>query len=135
MRWPRHQQSEARHQLDRVLIQAAELRIRLAEAVQQSNALRAELARERRATETVVDNALFAAGAAPIFDPQHRRFQPRTMEQQQAEAQRSGRVLSAAEWRRQIEDLDRQAAERDRRGKLAEELKALADERRTQAQG
>lgn len=91
--------------------------------------MRAELERQRRATEWVVDNALFAAGAAPIFDPGHERFRPRAVEQQQAEAARPQRPLTLAEWRREVERLDQEVAERDRKGRMAEDLKRMAAER------
>lgn len=91
--------------------------------------MRAELERQRRATEWVVDNALFAAGAAPVFDPGHERFRPRPVEAQQAEAAQPQRPLTLAEWRREVERLDREVAERDRKGRMAEELKRMAEER------
>ena len=94
---------------------------------------REETERQRRATEWVVDNALFAAGAAPVFDPGHERFRPRPVEQQQAEAGQPQRPLMLAEWRREIERLDREVAERDRQGRFAEELKQMAQERRSDA--
>jgi hypothetical protein len=92
--------------------------------------LRQELERQRRATEWVVDNALFAAGAAPVFDPGHERFRPRAVEAQQGEAAAPQRPLTLAEWRREIERLDQEVAARDRRGQMAEELKRLAEERK-----
>lgn len=92
---------------------------------------REETERQRRATEWVVDNALFAAGAAPVFDPGHARFQPRAVEAQRAEAAKPPRPMTLAEWRREIERLDREVAERDRKGRLAEELKQMAQERQS----
>ena len=112
-------------------IRCERLEVRLEESELARQRERQQLERERQALEAVVDNALFAAGGAPIFDPTAARFQPRRLEQQHAEAATAGRpgALTMAEWRQRVERLDQERAERDRRAQMAEELEALARER------
>ncbi len=135
MSWPWHETGRQRRRADLLLVRCDTLAARVSELERQRDELRGALARERGACERVVDNALFAAGAQPMFDPDHPRFRPRPVAEQQAEAQQAGRAaapLTMAEWRQRVEKLEQERAERDRRGQLAEELKALAAERRTQ---
>jgi len=125
--WP--EGGGVKRQRDHALVRAVQLEARLGEAMEQREQLRRELTVSQQALERVVDNALFAAGAAPIYHPEDKRFQPRPAEQQQAEARRAAQALTPQEWRRKVEEMDRTLAERDRRTQLADELRALAQER------
>lgn len=120
-----------RRQRDHALVRAVQLEARLEEAVAERDRLRQELATVQRALERVVDNALFAAGASPVFEPEAARFQPRDTEAQRAEAERLAArpPLSPEQWRRRVEELDREAAQRDRKAQVVEELRRLRDER------
>lgn len=121
-----------RQERDHSLARVAQLEVRLQEASDQRDELRGQLIEARQALARVVDNALFAAGCPPVFEPDAQRFQPRGIEQQQAEAQKLAAAppLSPAEWRRRVEEMDHQAAERDRKARLREELRRVADEER-----
>ncbi|MGH9393312.1 MAG: hypothetical protein ACRD1E_04020 [Terriglobales bacterium] len=124
--WPG---AQARRQRDHALVRAVQLEARLGETVEQRNRLQRELTVAQAALERVVDNAMFAAGAAPVFHPEDARFRPRDVAAQLAEQERARAkpVLTPGEWRRQVELLDREAAERDRKARMAEELKGEAE--------
>jgi len=134
MMWPWMRKNEARRQRDHALVRAVQLEAQLREMTEQRDALRRELAAERQALERVVDNALFAAGAAPVFHPEDARFRPKPVEQQAVEAGRARPALSPAEWRRKVETLDREAAERDRKVRAREELAEVAEQARASRQ-
>lgn len=126
MKWP---WTEVRRQRDRALIQLVEAQAKLREANEQRDGLRRELAVVQQALERVVDNALFAAGAAPVFHPEDARFRPRPVEQQLAEIQALQNEpvgMSPAEWRRRIEAADRERAQRDRKAELVADLRQVA---------
>lgn len=128
--------ADVRRQRDRALIQLVEAEARLRELREQRDALRGELTTVHRALERVVDNALFAAGAAPAFHPEDARFQPKSMERQLAEADaaRTKPVgMNPAEWRRKVEALESERAARDSKTAMVEELRTIAAERKGQA--
>lgn len=132
MKWPWQAAAEVKRQRDHALVRALQLEARLRDVSEDRERLAAELRQAQQSLERVVDNALFAAGAAPVFHPEDARFQPRTAEQQAAEAAKAAQPLSPAEWRRKVELLDAERAERDRKAKLHQELQRIAGERRSQ---
>lgn len=124
--------TSVRRERDHALIRAVQLETRLQEAIEQRDQLRRQLDEARQVLTRVVDNALFAAGCSPVFEPGAERFRPRTVERQQDEAARleARPPLSPAAWRRQVEIMDREAAARDQKARLREELHKVADEAR-----
>lgn len=88
-----------------------------------------ECARLRAAINRMADNALHAAGVAPIFEPDAERFRVKSAAEQIAAVSRDARPLSAKEWRARLEKEQAELAERDRRARLRAELKKLAEER------
>lgn len=125
MRWLWQESAHQRRRADLLYLRCESLESQIRDLKEQLIASRAEVQVQRTAVEKVVDNALFAAGAAPIFDPGAARFQPRSVEQQRAESHRD-HPLSPAEWRARVEQLDAEAAERNRKAELAEDLRKLA---------
>jgi len=134
MTWPWNSSADVRRQRDHALVRAVQLEAQLREMTEQRDALRRELAAERQTLERVVDNALFASGASPVFHPEDARFRPKPVELQAAEAGRARQALSPAEWRRKVETLDREAAERDRKARAREELAEVAEQARAARQ-
>ncbi|MGH9467912.1 MAG: hypothetical protein ACRD1Y_11215 [Terriglobales bacterium] len=119
-----HGLAEITRQRDHALVRVMQLEARLTDLGDDRDRLTAELRRAGQALERVVDNVLFAAGAAPVFAPEERRFQPRSAEAQTAEAERARTPLGPEEWRRRIEQADAERAARDRKARLMEQLKA-----------
>jgi len=117
-----------RRERDHALLRVAELEERLRIAGEAREQLEHECERLKTTLERVVDNTLFGAGAAPMFHPEDARFQPKEVARQAAEATHAHPPLSAAQWRRKIEALDLEAAERDRKARLVEELQQAAKE-------
>jgi hypothetical protein len=66
--------AEARRQRDQALVRTVQLEARLRDVTDDRDRLAAELRQTQQALERVVDNALFAAGAAPVFIPRMRGF-------------------------------------------------------------
>lgn len=130
MTWPWQAAAEVKRQRDHALVRAVQLEARLRDVSEDRERLAAERRQAEEALARVVDNALFAAGAAPVFHPEDARFQPRPAEQQAADARRAQQPLSPAEWRRKVELLDAERMERDRKARLHEELQRMASERR-----
>ncbi|MGH9416858.1 MAG: hypothetical protein ACRD01_09545 [Terriglobales bacterium] len=124
-----------RRERDHALVRAVQLESRLEEATARAQRLERDVAAANQALERVVDNALFAAGAAPVFHPEDRRFQPRPAAEQEAEAQRlmARPGMTSAEWRRKVEEQDRELAERERKAAMAVGIKQVAEERRKAA--
>lgn len=131
MTWPWQAAAEVKRQRDHALVRAVQLEARLRDVSEDRERLAAERRQAEEALARVVDNALFAAGAAPVFHPEDARFQPRPAEQQAADARRAQQPLSPAEWRRKVELLDAERMERDRKARLHEELQRMASERRS----
>ena len=131
MKWPWQAAAEVKRQRDHALVRAVQLEARLRDVSEDRERLAAERRQAEEALARVVDNALFAAGAAPVFHPEDARFQPRPAEQQAADARRAQQPLSPAEWRRKVELLDAERMERDRKARLHEELQRMASERRS----
>jgi hypothetical protein len=130
MRWPWEAAAEVKRQRDHALVRAVQLEARLRDVTEDRERLLSELRQAQQSLERVVDNALFAAGAAPVFHPEDKRFQPRTAAQQAAEAGRTHTPMSPAEWRRKVEELDAERSERDRKARLTAELREIAAERK-----
>jgi hypothetical protein len=131
MTWPWQAAAEVKRQRDHALVRAVQLEARLRDVSEDRERMAAERRQAEEALARVVDNALFAAGAAPVFHPEDARFQPRPAEQQAADARRAQQPLSPAEWRRKVELLDAERMERDRKARLHEELQRMASERRS----
>ncbi|MGN6591698.1 MAG: hypothetical protein ACTHJX_02240 [Terriglobales bacterium] len=131
MKWPWQAAAEVKRQRDHALVRAVQLEARLRDVSEDRERVAAERRQAEEALARVVDNALFAAGAAPVFHPEDARFQPRPAEQQAADARRAQQPLSPAEWRRKVELLDAERMERDRKARLHEELQRMASERRS----
>jgi|GEM_PF-2271804 len=130
MKWPWGNAVDVKRQRDHALVRAVQLEARLRDVTEERERLLAELRQAQQSLERVVDNALFAAGAAPVFHPEDKRFLPRTAEQQAAEAGRTHTPMSPAEWRRKVEELDAERSERDRKARLTAELREIAAERK-----
>lgn len=127
MNWPG---TRTRRERDHALVRAVQLEARLRDVSEERERVQARLREAEAALERVVDNALFAAGAAPVFHPEDKRFQPRDVATQQAEAARAQPPLTAGEWRRKVEAADAERAARDRKARLAEELEREVQQRR-----
>jgi hypothetical protein len=120
-----------RRERDHALVRTVQLEAQLQEAREARDRLRHDLTAAQQTLERVIDNALFAAGAAPVFHPEDARFQPRTRELQAAEAAAAGQrpTLSPAAWRRQVETIEAERAARDRKASLVDELRREAQQR------
>lgn len=128
--WP---WDRVRRERDHALVRAVQLEARLEQAAARVERLERELVAAGQALERVVDNALFAAGAAPVFHPEDRRFQPRPVADQAAEAQQVAAKrpgMTAAEWRRKVEAQDRELAERERKARMAADVERVVAERK-----
>ncbi|MGH9475447.1 MAG: hypothetical protein ACRD1C_03840 [Terriglobales bacterium] len=125
---------ELRRERDHALVRAVQMEARLRDLSEERDRLQAQLREARAALERVVDNALFAAGAAPAFHPEDTRFRPRDVTAQQAEAVRaaSAAPLSPDEWRHRVEQEDAAGAARDRKAVLVAQLRRQVEARKAE---
>lgn len=115
--------------------QLGEARAQLRSAEADAGQWRAEAGRLQQRVESLMDNILWANGQRPIFDPDNARFRPKTPEEVQVPERLQAKVESPAEKRRREEWADMEAAERNRKAELRQQLAAMTSQAKEKPDG